>query len=202
MNETWVKSPYITFIHDMVLTENWIVLILWPFEASMERMKAGGRLYAYDYDLPASSIPIPRRPEKDNAGWKLGEYRVYYTKNCMIGHTASGWEENGKIYFECSRSHNNFFPFFPAKSAVGQERIAPARGQRLLHVATTPQKEMAGLYTLDFEIPIAVTELPMRMRPQIHGNWVDARFFNDRPLVNEPDEVELSGKAINLTIDV
>jgi carotenoid cleavage dioxygenase len=49
--------------------------------------------------------------------------------------------------------------------------------------------------TRDFETPIAVAELPLRVRPQIHGNWVDARDLNNKPLVAEPGEIKLSGKA-------
>ncbi|CAI7677020.1 unnamed protein product [Penicillium pancosmium] len=40
--------------------------------------------------------------------------------------------------------------------------------------------------TRDFEHPVAVIELPMRMRAQIHGSWVDARELNGRPLVVDP----------------
>ncbi|CVL08710.1 uncharacterized protein FPRO_13704 [Fusarium proliferatum ET1] len=306
-NETWVKSPYVTFIHDMVLTENWIVLILWPFEADVDRMKAGGHHFAYNYDLPASFIVIPRRPEKVNANWKLGEYRVYNTKNCMIGHTASGWEENDKLYFECSRSHDNFFPFFPAKdgreagqtvvdfvrfeidlnqptgSKVDEPRVlldipnefpriderymskkyevvfccifypghsdtkkllfsglnavamintrtgeqqfywpgencycqepafvprsddAPEGDGWVMFVVERRDLNVSNLVivdTRDFKTPIAVAELPLRVRPQIHGNWVDSRELNDKPLVSEPGEIKLSGKACNLKVDI
>ncbi|KAJ5812425.1 hypothetical protein N7474_008726 [Penicillium riverlandense] len=38
----------------------------------------------------------------------------------------------------------------------------------------------------DFEHPVAVIELPLRMRTQIHGSWVDARELNGRPLVADP----------------
>ncbi|KAG6361222.1 hypothetical protein INS49_009446 [Diaporthe citri] len=40
--------------------------------------------------------------------------------------------------------------------------------------------------TKDFECPTAVIELPMRMRAQVHGNWVDARELSGRPLVANP----------------
>ncbi|GFF57381.1 unnamed protein product [Aspergillus udagawae] len=42
------------------------------------------------------------------------------------------------------------------------------------------------LDTKDFEHPVAVIELPLRMRAQIHGNWVDARELNGQPLVVPP----------------
>jgi carotenoid cleavage dioxygenase-like enzyme len=41
------------------------------------------------------------------------------------------------------------------------------------------------LDTKDFENPVAVVELPLRMRVQIHGNWVDASELNEK-LVEDP----------------
>ncbi|KAL1792953.1 hypothetical protein ACET3X_009460 [Alternaria dauci] len=42
------------------------------------------------------------------------------------------------------------------------------------------------LDTKEFEKPVAVIELPLRMRAQIHGNWVDASELNGKPLVAGP----------------
>ena len=296
----WIKSPYVTFIHDMALTENWMILVLWPFEADVERMKAGGHHFAYNYDLDTAFIVTPRRPEKSIAGWKPGEYRVYYTSNCMIGHTAGGWEdENGKLYFEVSRASDNFFPFFPAKdgrqpakktqvsfvryeldlarpteSRVSEPKVLlniPNEFARIddrflakkyeivflaifhpghsdhtknvfaglnaimyLNTRTGEQKvywpgencicqeplfilrtedaaegdgyvifvverrginvsHMIVLDTSDFK-PIAIADLPLRIRPQIHGNWVDAKDLSGAPLLPLP-ELKLSGKG-------
>ena len=38
----------------------------------------------------------------------------------------------------------------------------------------------------DFRTPVAVIELPMRLRAQIHGNWVDAKEVGSQPLVPLP----------------
>ena len=52
------------------------------------------------------------------------------------------------------------------------------------------------LDTQDFQNPIAIAELPMRLRSQIHGNWVDAQELNDKRLVYYPEEdIKLSGKG-------
>ncbi|KAF2094891.1 lignostilbene dioxygenase [Rhizodiscina lignyota] len=301
-NEIWVKSPHVTFIHDMALSENFITLLLWPFEASVDRMKAGGHHFTYNYDLPSTFIVIPRRPNQPPAGWKPGEYRVYnYNKNCMHSHTASGWEENGKIYVETTRAHDNIFPFFPAedgrrpkKEAVvdlvryeidpsaptGSEIAEPKvlvdipnefpriderfmskkyeiifmnvfhpghsdnnkniytslnavamintrTGERKLYwpgencycqePVFVPRHDDAPegdgwimfmverrdvntshvvfIDTQDFSRPVAVADLPLRLRPQIHGNWVDAKELNDKSLVREPTNIKLSGKG-------
>ncbi|ESZ92756.1 isoeugenol monooxygenase [Sclerotinia borealis F-4128] len=115
VEELWVQSPWCAFIHDCAITENWLILMCWCFEADIERMKKGGQHWAWDYEKNATFIVIPRRkstvlPE----GWKVGESRYYEWKNCMPVHTAGAWEgKDGKLYMESSRVHDNAFPFFP-----------------------------------------------------------------------------------------
>ncbi|KAH7149837.1 isoeugenol monooxygenase [Dactylonectria estremocensis] len=115
-DEQWIKSPWCAAIHDCVITPNWIVLVLWPFEASIERMKAGKQHWAWNYDRPATFVVVPRRKSTPMPpGWSPGEYRVYSWKNCMLIHTGGAWEDGqGKLVFESSRVHDNAFPFFPA----------------------------------------------------------------------------------------
>lgn len=114
-DEQWIESPWCAFIHDCIITPNWLVLVLWPFEANKARMKAGKQHWAWSYDLPATFIVVPRRrstPLPD--GWAAGEHRVYRWENCMPIHTGGGWEANdGKLYLESTRVHDNAFPFFP-----------------------------------------------------------------------------------------
>lgn len=113
--ELWLKSPWCAFIHDCAITTNFIVLFLWPFEANMARLKAGKQHWAWDYKLPCTFIVVPRRKNSAaKVGWEADEHRVYHWKNCMPIHTAGAWEtDEGVIYVESSRVHDNAFPFFP-----------------------------------------------------------------------------------------
>ncbi|KAM5343269.1 hypothetical protein ACJ41O_014235 [Fusarium nematophilum] len=114
-DEQWIQSPWCAFIHDCAITPNWIILVLWPFDANVARMKAKKQHWAWDYNLAATFIAVPRRKTTPlPSGWKEGEYRVYSWKNCMPIHTAGAWEgSDGKLYVESSRVHDNAFPFFP-----------------------------------------------------------------------------------------
>jgi carotenoid cleavage dioxygenase len=121
VEEEWLKAPWSAFIHDCALTVNWLVLVMWPFEASLARMRAGGHHWAWNYSRPAAFIVVPRRKStKRPSSWAADEKcRVYQWQNCMPLHTAGAWEvekENGdiKIYLESSRVHDNAFPFFPS----------------------------------------------------------------------------------------
>jgi carotenoid cleavage dioxygenase len=101
-------------------TPNWLILLIWPFEASIDRMKRGGHHWAWAPDRKFTMIVVPRNADKPVAqGWKSGEVRSYHWNICMPIHTAAGWEDkNGHILVESSRVHGNAFPFFPAD---GQE---------------------------------------------------------------------------------
>ncbi|KAF7188734.1 Lignostilbene-alpha,beta-dioxygenase isozyme I, partial [Pseudocercospora fuligena] len=119
-NEFWSKMPFEPnrpgLIHDCAITKSWLLLFVWPFDASVERMKRGGHHWAYNYSRGHTIIVIPRDAENPPCGWKKGETRHYIWKNCMAIHTAGAWEDESdpsKIFVESSRVHDNAFPFFP-----------------------------------------------------------------------------------------
>lgn len=114
-DEQWIKSPWCSMIHDCAITPNFIILIMWPYEAEIERINAGGQHWAWDSKKPATFIVAPRRPGKClPQGWKEGEYRFYTWENCIALHTAAAWEEDGELlYMESSRVYDNELAFFP-----------------------------------------------------------------------------------------
>ncbi|SPO04631.1 related to lignostilbene alpha,beta-dioxygenase I [Cephalotrichum gorgonifer] len=303
-DEQWIKSPWCAFIHDCVITPSWIVLVLWPFEANIARMKAGKHHWAWDYNLPVTFIAVPRRATTSlPSGWKPGEYRVYSWRNCMPIHTAGAWEtDDGKLYFESSRVHDNAFPFFPpddgrmpAKDAKadfvrweidltqpsgtkipdplvvldvpsefpriderfmthehefvflnvfipdksdGSANIFHGLNGLAMHSHKTGEtkwfyagddslvqepvfiprskdaaegdgwvlamverrgegrNDLVILDTREFERPIAFVQLPMHVKAQIHGNWVEASGLPEwKSLVREIPEVKISNKG-------
>ncbi|KJX99002.1 lignostilbene dioxygenase like protein [Zymoseptoria brevis] len=118
INEFWLHQPHPTpgFIHDCAITPNWLILFVWPFEASIERMKRGGHHWAWSNDRGMTFIVVPRDAAKPVApGWKPNEVRSFGWKTGMAIHTAAAWEDpsSKQIFVESSRVHDNPFPFFP-----------------------------------------------------------------------------------------
>ncbi|KAL6702811.1 hypothetical protein ACN47E_000897 [Coniothyrium glycines] len=112
-NEQWIKMPWRGLVHDSAITKNFIILVLWPFEADLERIKAGGQHWQYSRDRPATFVVVPRRPDDLPSGWKPGETRVYHWQHAVLMHTASAWEENDDLLFlETSRVFYNVLPQF------------------------------------------------------------------------------------------
>ncbi|KAL1626327.1 transcriptional regulatory protein rco1 [Neofusicoccum ribis] len=304
-DEVWVEAPWCSFIHDCAVTANWVVLVLWPFEADVERMKRGGQHWAWSYERPATFVVVPRRrggrlPE----GWKDGEYRTYHWENAMLIHTGAAWEseDGARLWFESSRVMDNAFPFFPpadgrmpapdAKAdfvrweldltAPSGTRVADPRvvldmpaefpriderfltrqcdalfacvflpnrsdgGKNIFHglnalamhthssgqarffyagddslvqepifiprAADAPEgdgwvmamverrganrNDLVVLDTREFEKPVAIVQLPLHVKAQIHGNWVDASELGEwKSLVTQLPDVAISGKG-------
>ncbi|KXS94188.1 hypothetical protein AC578_3321 [Pseudocercospora eumusae] len=305
-NEFWSKMPFEPnrpgLIHDSAITKSWLLLFVWPFDASIERMKKGGHHWAYNYSRGITIIVIPRDAENPPCGWRQGETRHYVWNNCMAVHTAGAWEDESdpsKIWVETSRVHDNSFPFFPSEdgrmpakdtkadyvrweinaSEPDGSRLAdpkmildcppefPRIDERLMgreyHVVWicvfiaknssggdndlnsglnglaqidhrtgevkwyyagddsliqepvfVPRSEDAAegdgwviamvdrpkvgrcdvvvLDTRDFEKEVAIVQLPIHIKAQIHGNWVDAKDLGGyKPLVREIPEFEM-----------
>ncbi|KAF2030842.1 carotenoid oxygenase [Setomelanomma holmii] len=299
-NEFWVQQPFETprFIHDCAIKRNWLVLFIWPFEASVERMKRGGHHWAWTDDRGLAMIVIPRNASKPaTSSWKPKEYRSYFWKTCMPIHTAAAWEEeNGDIYVESSRVHDNAFPFFPpdtenprvpdpetkadypdrshlrdpevildvpsefprvderfrtskydfiwlnvfilAKSD-GSKNIFHGLNSLAMHsnkngktrwfyagddsgiqepifvprtedaaegdgwvIALVERQGAASccdlvvIDTREFEKPVAIVQLPLHVKAQIHGNWVDKKDFGGyRPIIKPIAHFKLSGQG-------
>ncbi|KAF4451172.1 lignostilbene dioxygenase family [Fusarium albosuccineum] len=115
-HETWVKSPWAAFIHDCAITANYIILVLWPYEANVDRMKNGGHHWQYNTSRPATFIVVPRRASQIPRSWAPNECRFYHWDHALLLHTAGAWEESDKIYLKSSRMAYNTFPIFDPES--------------------------------------------------------------------------------------
>jgi carotenoid cleavage dioxygenase-like enzyme len=113
-DEHWVEAPWPGLIHDCAISENFIILLMWPFESDLNRIKNGEHHWNWNPSRPATFVVVPRRVGKNlPAGWTEGEHRVYEWENCVCLHTASAYEEDGKLYFESSRVFDQELAFFP-----------------------------------------------------------------------------------------
>ncbi|KAK9893174.1 hypothetical protein P389DRAFT_182302 [Cystobasidium minutum MCA 4210] len=83
-HEELLKQPWCGFIHDCVVTKNFLVTTTWPFEATIERMKAGSHHWAYYYSKAVTFIVV-RGHGHWPVGWREGETRHYPWKvGCKV----------------------------------------------------------------------------------------------------------------------
>ncbi|KAK3320482.1 carotenoid oxygenase [Cercophora scortea] len=312
-DEQWLEAPWPAFIHDCALTPNFVILVLWPYDADVDKMKAGGQHWTYNKDRDATFIVVPRRASFVPPGWAAGErHRVYHWDHAMLLHTAGAWEEEKEegpagtnsitLRIESSRMFYNLFPMLgertdkpfgdmkadyvrwtldlgqpdgtrladpevildmPGEMARIDERFLTQPYNRLFCPVVVPGKpcpvppvlpaglngymmldkasgattlfepglactleepafvprspdapegdgwllgmvqrldvnrsDLVVLDTNDITKPVAVVQLPFRMKPQIHGNWVDAAPGQPKGLARSyPSEVKVSGRG-------
>lgn len=176
-DEQWIQSPWCAPIHDCAITPNWVILVLWPFETSVERMKKGGQHWAWSYDRPATFIAVPRRKStKLPQGWKEGDYRVYHDKNEMLIHTAGAWEseDGNQLFLETTRVHDNGFPFFPSEDGRQPDPAAKVDIARFTLDLTQPTNTKVAEAQVILDLP---AEFP-RLDERFLSKPYDVAWFN------------------------
>lgn len=60
----------------------------------------------------------------------------------------------------------------------------------------TNRNDIVVIDTRDFEKPVAIVQLPIHVKAQVHGNWVDAASLKEqKSLVREAKRVKTSGRG-------
>ncbi|HUN75299.1 MAG TPA: carotenoid oxygenase family protein [Steroidobacteraceae bacterium] len=105
--EVRFKTPYVSMIHDIALTQRHIVIPVFAFTTSLERLKAGKIHWAWDARLPTYIGILPRDGGAADLRWFKGPTR-------SIVHTFNARTEGSRVILESPVSETNPFPFFPA----------------------------------------------------------------------------------------
>lgn len=127
-SERRLAAPYLSMVHDIAISQNFIIIPVYGMVTSMERLRAGKIHWGWDKSLPSYLGVLPRRGPAAEIRWFEGP------EMAMV-HTFSASDRDGVITLHAAVSNSNPFPFFPD---VNGEAFNPA-GAR-----TTIRK-----YTLD-----------------------------------------------------
>ena len=63
-NEVWLKSPYIGIIHDIAITQKYVIIPVIARTTSLERLKSGEPMWEWNGDLPTMVGVLPRDGER------------------------------------------------------------------------------------------------------------------------------------------
>jgi carotenoid cleavage dioxygenase-like enzyme len=100
------KVPYISMVHDIGLTQKHVIIPVYGFVTSMERLKAGKVHWGWDSKAPAYVGIVPRDGEARDIRWFKGPERATV-------HTLNGRTEGDKVILEAPIYDSDPFPFFP-----------------------------------------------------------------------------------------
>ncbi|EOD45259.1 putative lignostilbene dioxygenase protein [Neofusicoccum parvum UCRNP2] len=84
LEECWFQAPFAGMMHDMGLTDRWVVFIVPPLAAvPLEKLKEGHKHFAWDDERPlAFGILSRRNPKPEDVKW-------FYARNAFYGHTGN-----------------------------------------------------------------------------------------------------------------
>lgn len=100
------EAPHTSVLHDMWLTGEHIVIPGSCFVTDLERLKGGGKHWAWDSSKPSWHAVIPRHGGSEDIRFVFGPER-------SVVHTANARSEGNRIVLEAPVSNGNPWPFFP-----------------------------------------------------------------------------------------
>ncbi|WP_169798293.1 carotenoid oxygenase family protein [Sphingomonas soli] len=104
--EVWLKPPYASMMHDFAVTKEHVIFAVMPTTGDLDRMKAGGPIWAWDGSLPMYLGVMPRDGSAEDVRWFKGPARWMY-------HVMNAYSEDGKVHMDCCVARIQTFPFFP-----------------------------------------------------------------------------------------
>ncbi|MDH6219591.1 carotenoid oxygenase family protein [Streptomyces pseudovenezuelae] len=191
-HETWFKQPYPGMVHDMAITENYVIFPVAPFTSDAERMRAGGLHWQWEPGLDVVYGVIPRFGGPEDVRWFSGP-------NAFVGHTLNAFEDRGKIYYDVPLTDGNVFGFFPdaegrssapgeLKGAVMRVELDPrradlrAQGEVLLptmaEFPAVDERYVSGAYRHVFLMDIDPALLDLSRVPAKPANMMYNRFLH------------------------
>jgi carotenoid cleavage dioxygenase len=75
VNEVWLKSPYLGIIHDIAITQKYIVIPVIARTTSLERLETGEPMWEWDGSLPTMVGLLPRDGDAGDVRWFQGPSR-------------------------------------------------------------------------------------------------------------------------------
>jgi carotenoid cleavage dioxygenase-like enzyme len=112
-----IKTPYPCMVHDFVVTENYIVVPIFPLTGSLDRAMQGQPPFAWEPEKGASVAIMPRH------GGSADDVRWIECDPFFVFHYMNGYDKNGQITLDgCQFEHP---PLFPNGKGEMMEDAAP-----------------------------------------------------------------------------
>lgn len=105
VKEQWFEQPYLSTIHDFVITEKYAIWPIFPTLADLDRIKAGGEHWAHRQDLPSYIGIMPRYGDVSEMKWIEGPVGV----SCF--HEVNAFDDGDLVHIDLCLTNTNAFQF-------------------------------------------------------------------------------------------
>ncbi|MGN8001495.1 carotenoid oxygenase family protein [Sphingomonas sp. 22176] len=106
LREIGAQSPYAGMVHDFAVTERFVVFPVLPVTADLDRIKAGGRHFAWHPELGYQFGVMRRDGDGSDIRWFTGP-------NCFQAHVLNAFEVGELVQLDMPSADGNVFHFFP-----------------------------------------------------------------------------------------
>jgi len=105
-HEMRIKTPYLSMLHDVALTQKHFIIPMCGYITSLDLLKQGKIHWWWDFDKPGYIGVLSRQGDGKDVRWFKGPQR------CMM-HTFNAHTVGSKVILYAPFWDGNFFPFFP-----------------------------------------------------------------------------------------
>ena len=102
IKEEMIKAPFASFVHDFLVTENYVIFPVFPLVFDMERAISKGVPMAWEPDKGTHLGVMPRNGSAKDVTWHTMDPRWSF-------HNMNAWEEAGKIKIDLCASNATLF---------------------------------------------------------------------------------------------
>lgn len=105
-SERKLAAPYLSMVHDIALSQNYILIPVYGMVSNIERLREGKIHWGWDTTVPSHIGVLPRNGDAADIRWFSGPPMA------MV-HTFAATDRDGVITLDAAVSDGNPFPFFP-----------------------------------------------------------------------------------------
>jgi len=105
VSEQWFQQPYLSTIHDFVITEKYAVFPIFPTLADLDRLKQGGAHWAHRQDLESWVGIMPRYGKVEEMKWIKGPTGV------SAFHEVNAYDDGDLVHIDLCLTSTNAFSF-------------------------------------------------------------------------------------------
>ncbi|RYY27909.1 MAG: carotenoid oxygenase family protein [Sphingomonadales bacterium] len=133
--ERWFEAPYSSIVHDIAITQDWVVLPIMPAVVEEERLRAGGATYWWKPEL-GNHIAVFRRDG-------TGDVRWFRTKATYAFHVVNSYQDGDRLIIDVMDAEE--FPmWWPRPEQVAALRSGEIKRDKFVAQLTRWTIDLAG----------------------------------------------------------
>jgi len=116
VREQWFEQPYLSTIHDFVITGKYAIFPIFPTLTDLERLKQGGAHWAHHQDKPAYVGIMPRYGDVSEMKWIEGPVGV------SAFHEVNAYDDGELVHIDLCLTETNAFSFMREAGGIDRQQ--------------------------------------------------------------------------------